>query len=221
MSALEEFAQNIIGRSQTQNPTIKLALLAVDRAKFVPAKLLGEAYADYPLPIGFGQTISQPSTVVFMLEQLQAKSGQQILEVGSGCGWVSALLAYIVGDKGRVIGVDVIPELVVLARENIQRVIATSGKAEGEAISQDYKNLQFVVGDGNLGYAPASPYDRIIVSAGAKTIPKKLLQQLKDTGRAVIPVGKDTQDILVIVRQGDKFNQTKYPGFVFVPLVSK
>ena len=219
MLALEEFVQSIISHSQAKNTAIKKALLAVDRAKFVSPELSSQTYDDYPLPIGFGQTISQPSTVVFMLEQLNIKPGQKILEVGSGCGWVSALLAFMVGDKGRVIGLEVIPELVELARDNVQKVIASSSYAESEAIS--FKNLQFVAGDGSRGYAQMSPYDRIIVSAGATEIPQKLLGQLKDGGRAVIPVGDPGQDMLVIERQGGEFKQTKYPGFVFVPLVSK
>jgi len=269
MSVLDEFTQNIVNQSQTKNSEIKTALLAVDRAKFVAEDLSNQAYDDYPLPIGWGQTISQPSTVVFMLEQLNVSPGQKILEVGSGCGWVSALLARLVGDKGKVIGMELIPELVAQARENIQRVIRGNvmmaapiqslratcppkpwrrrersnlktatpphiASARSDVLSSlpehsrsfnsdpiSFKNLQFVAGDGSKGYAKQAPYDRILVSAGAKEIPLKLLEQLKDGGRAVIPVGETFQDMMVIDRRGDEFIQTKYPGFVFVPLVNK
>jgi len=102
---------------------------------------------------------------------------------------------------------DIIPELVELAQTNTK--------------AYAFKNLELVTGDGSNGYIKQAPYDRIIVSAGAKQLPEKILEQLKDGGRAVVPVGEYTQDIMVISRQRDKFKQTKYPGFVFVPLVGK
>ncbi|MFA4936688.1 MAG: protein-L-isoaspartate O-methyltransferase [Patescibacteria group bacterium] len=215
----EDLVNGLINWGELKNPLLVKALRRIDRKFFVPVKLQDEAYGNYPLPIGKGQTISQPSTVVFMIEQLKVKPGQSILEVGSGGGWVSALLAQMVGDQGHVTGMDIIPELVELARENIRRVIASPSKGESEAIS--FKNLQFIVGDGSLGYKKNSSYDRIIVSAGARKIPQALLKQLKDGGRMVIPVGEGTQDMVVIEKVGTKIKQTKYSGFVFVPLISK
>ncbi len=204
---LEDLIQNLINSGELKNPLLIKALEQIDRRNFVQKKLQTEAYGNHPLPIGEGQTISQPSTVVLMMEWLKVEPGQNILEVGSGCGWVSALLAFVVGDKGRVTAIEIIAELVELAKNNIKGF--------------NFNNLEFIAGDGSKGFVKNAPYDRIIVSAGAKEIPQALLDQLKDGGRMVIPVGDDLQDMLVIERIGDKFKQTKYPGFVFVPLVSR
>ncbi len=203
----EQLISFLENSGELNSQLLKQALLKIDRRFFIPPSMQNEAYANYPLPIGVGQTISQPSTVVFMLEQLKIEPGQNILEVGSGCGWVSALLAHIVGGQGKVIGIDIIPELVELAKNNIKRF--------------GFKNLAFIIGDGSKGLAKYAPYDRIIVSAGAKTIPRALLDELKNGGYMVIPVGEFTQDMVVIEKLGGKFKQTKFPGFVFVPLVSK
>ncbi len=201
----QELVNFLVYEGELNSQSLKTALLKIDRRFFVSPKLQNEAYENYPLPIGEWQTISQPSTVVFMLEKLQPQLGQNILEVGSGCGWVSALLAFIVGNKGRVTGIDIIPELVELARDNTKRF--------------NFNNLEFIAGDGSKGFIKLAPYERIIVSAGAKTIPQALIEQLKDGGRMVIPVGDYLQDMMVVEKKGKWIKKVAYPGFVFVPLL--
>ncbi len=195
------------------------ALRAVDRADFVPKELHGEAYEDYALPIGFGATISQPTTVAFMLEKLDVKEGQKVLDVGSGSGWTTALLAYLVGKKGRVIGVEIIPELVTFGQKNLahwysnvlkNNRIRKPGRAE---IRQAEKVVKEIPSE--------TPFARILVSAAAKEIPRELLTQLAPNGVLVIPIGAE-HEVQKIVRihkkRNGEFETQEFPGFVFVPL---
>jgi protein-L-isoaspartate(D-aspartate) O-methyltransferase len=183
---------------------VKEAFLAIDRKDFVPETLQNVAYFDNPLPIGLGQTISQPTTVALMLELLKPESGDKILDIGSGSGWQSALLARIVGEKGRVIAIERIPEL--------------SDFGRGNAKKYGFKNLEFVVGDGTLGYREEAPFDKIVVAASAfGKVPRELKKQLKIGGRLVIPV--DRSIWLFEKTAENEFKETEYPGFVFVPLI--
>ncbi|PIT90489.1 MAG: protein-L-isoaspartate O-methyltransferase [Candidatus Komeilibacteria bacterium CG10_big_fil_rev_8_21_14_0_10_41_13] len=179
----------------------------VDRADFVMPADKDEAYENFPLEIGHGQTISQPATVAFMLEKLQPEVGNKVLDVGSGSGWQTALLSEIVGDKGEVIGLEIRDELVELGRENLKKYNFSQGK--------------IIKGNGWQGLAEEAPFDRIIVAAAAETIPDSLKQQLKIGGRLVIPVGRGMHDIIVIDRLSkDNFEERYYPGFSFVPLIN-
>lgn len=184
---------------------IRAAFRAVDRADFVPHDYLSEAYEDYPLPIGHGQTISQPTTVAFMLELLDAAEGDRVLDVGSGSGFTTALLAHLVGKKGRVIGVERIPELVLLGQKNLAKY--------------SFQNA-FIRGAGNVFGAPdEAPFERILVSASADELPHELIRQLKEGGAMVIPI----KDTLYKIEKagGGSLKETSYPGFAFVPLVEK
>lgn len=174
--------------------------MKVDRKDFVLKEYESEAYEDYPLPIGFGQTISQPSTVFFMLKLLNPKKGEKILDVGSGSGWTTALLAEAVGEKGKVFGIEKIPELVEFGKNNISKY--------------NFNNVQILEAGKELGLSKEAPFDKILVSASAKEIPQELMDQLKDKGIMVIPVGND---ILKIQKKG---KIEKYEGFVFVPLIT-
>lgn len=178
----------------------------VNRVEFVPEYLESEADADIALPIGYGQTISQPRTVAFMLELLQPKPGEKILDIGSGSGWVSTLLAHVVGEKGKVVAIEYLPELFETGRRNIEKFgYVSSGRVE------------CYCGDGNMGYETLAPYDRIIVSAAADEVPKALKRQLKKGGNMVIPVHND---IWYMEKHGeDDFYKEEFPGFSFVPLV--
>jgi protein-L-isoaspartate(D-aspartate) O-methyltransferase len=182
------------------------AFKKVDRGNFVPEELKPMTGIDAPLPIGFGQTISQPFTVKLMLEWLDPKNGDKVLDLGSGSGWTSALLSQLVGSRGKVYAVEIIPELLDFGQHNCQKL--------------GIKNIKFLLASDNAyGIPEFAPYDRILVSAEAKEVPKALLEQIKTKGKMVIPV---KNDILEITKPGDKeYETTVHPGFAFVPLVDK
>ena len=192
-----------------KSKNIEEALVAIDRASFVPEELKDEAYEDYALPIGHGQTISQPTTVVFMLELLGAQEGEKILDVGSGSGWTTALLSNLVGESGSVLGLERVPELVEMGQKNLTRTSRLS--------RLNLDNVRIEQAGEELGRVNEGPYDRILVSATTAEIPKELVQQLRGGGVMVIPVG---DSICQITRESDGYRQKCYPGFVFVPLVS-
>ncbi len=195
-------------------PAIIAAFRATDRKDFVPPALADEAYGDYPLPIGFGQTISQPLTVAIMLELLAPRAGENILEIGSGSGWQTAILAHIVsggaaarGGNGRVTAIERIPELAAMGEANVAKYsFIKSGVAE------------MVRGNGAMGFAPGAPYDRIIAAAAAaRGIPRAWKDELRVGGRIVAPVG---QAVVVSDKMAEtEFRQTEHRGFSFVPLV--
>ncbi|PIR92224.1 protein-L-isoaspartate O-methyltransferase [Candidatus Falkowbacteria bacterium CG10_big_fil_rev_8_21_14_0_10_44_15] len=186
-----------------KSPHIINAFQSIDRADFVPRKYLNEAYGDYPLPLGYGQTISQPTTVAFMLEKLQPQAGEKILDVGSGSGWTTALLAQIVGPAGKVCGVEIVPELAEFGRKNLANY------------ELNWAEIKLVTGE--LGCPPLAPFDKILVSAAAEEPPGKLLTQLKIGGRLIIPIQNSIWQIDKAA--AGKFRQQEFPGFVFVPLV--
>jgi len=201
---MKQLIEKLISAGYLKTPEIIEAFYKIDRVDFVPEKLKYEAYTNAPLPIGYGQTISQPLTVAFMLELLQPKSGHKILDIGSGSGWQSSLLACITGDEGRVIAIERILELSEFGKENARKY--------------NFKNLKFIVGDGSRGYKKEAPYDRIVVAAAAfDKIPEELKKQLKINGRLVIPVKNSIW--LLIKKEENKFEEKEFPGFVFVPLV--
>jgi len=182
---------------------IKKAFENIHREDFVPEYLRSQVSIDAPLPIGFSQTISQPYTVRLMLEWLNAQAGEKILDVGSGSGWTTALLSQIVGPKGKIFAVEKIPELVKFGRNNCKNI--------------GVKNAKFFQAGQEYGLTSHSPYDRILVSASAKKLPKELLTQLKIGGKLVIPV---QNDILEITKTSEhNFDTITHPGFIFVPLV--
>ena len=181
------------------------AIKKVPRHLFVPERYKEEAYVDTPLPIGYGQTISAPHMVAIMCELLDLKEGDKVLEVGTGCGYHAAVVAEIVGKKGKVISIEYIPELAERAR--------TILKALG------YENVEVIVGDGSKGYEKEAPYDKIYVTAAAPDIPKPLVDQLKPGGKMVIPIGNSVQ-WLVIVEKDEEGNVKKrnWGSVRFVPL---
>ena len=206
MNVLENLINNLIKNGYLKTPEIINAFRKIDRVDFVSKELKSEAAVNAPLPIGYRQTISQPLTVAFMLELLEPKEGDKILDVGSGSGWQSSLLAYIVGKEGKVFAIERIPELSEFGRENSQKY--------------NFENLEFIAGDGSRGYEKEALYDRIIVAASAfREIPAKLKKQLKIGGRLVVPV--ENSIWLVIKKAKDEYEGKEFPGFIFVPLVEE
>lgn len=199
---MEKLVSQIKEEGYLDNPRIEKAFLEVDRADFVPDEI-EEDYANRPLPIGEGQTISQPLTVAFMLELLEPEEGDKVLDIGSGSGWQAALLAELVGREGQVFSVEIIEELKEFAETNASKC--------------GFENLEFIVGDGKDGLEEEAPFDRIIAAASAQEIPKALLEQLKVGGILVMPVGHS----LVRVKRvsEEEFEETDFPGFSFVPFV--
>jgi len=183
--------------------SVERAFRAVDRARFVPEEERTVAYLDTALPIGAGQTISQPTVVAYCLEWLQVRPGDRVLDVGSGSGWTTALLAHLAGPSGSVIGVERVPSLVAFGAKNLATY------AFPQAHIEEAKR--------ELGLAKAAPFDRILVSASAEEVPDVLRQQLADGGRMVISV---RETICVVERTGDAFKTVCHEGFVFVPLIT-
>lgn len=181
------------------------AFSEVKRENFVPENLKNLAYEDTALPIGEGQTISQPYTIAVMFDILNLKKGQKILEIGSGCGYVLALISGIVGEKGKVYGVEIIKNL---AEKSIQNL-------------KDYNNIKICNTNGKEGLEEAAPFDRILISAGCEKIPDKILHQLKDKGILVAPVGsRESQSLVAVQRKKDEFDiKRQIPGFIFVRFV--
>lgn len=189
-----------------KSSSIKNALLTVDRKDFVLPEYENHAYDDQPLPIGKGQTISQPSTVVFMFELLQPQEGHKILDAGSGSGWTTALLAHIVGPDGRVIAMELLNSLKEFGEENFNKT--------------EFQNAEFIQGNATKGLPDEAPFDRILVNASAREIPSSLLSQLAIGGKLVIPL-KDARGNLVLVEKAaeDDYKKSYYPGFAFVPFI--
>ena len=177
------------------------ALAKVPRENFVLEKYRELAYLDEPLPLLAGQTISQPTTVAIMTDSLNVKPGQKVLEVGTGSGYQAAILAELVGPKGKVFTVERIKALVQFAKKNLKR----------------YKNVKVIYTDGTKGYTKAAPYDRIIVTACAAQLPDILFAQLKEKGIMVIPI-EDKMYRITKIRGKPKFEDLGW--FVFVPLLS-
>jgi protein-L-isoaspartate(D-aspartate) O-methyltransferase len=182
------------------------AMRKVPREAFVPTHLRAEAYADNPLPIAEGQTISQPYIVAYMIEALDLKGGEKVLEIGAGSGYAAAVLAEITGE--------------VYA---IERIGPLAQKAASNLIDAGYRNVHILHADGTKGWVDEAPFDAILVSAGAPIIPEALKQQLKKGGRMVVPVGSvQWAQALVRVtrREKDQFDREDLIAVRFVPLIS-
>jgi len=197
--------QQLIQQNILKTPLIIEAFRKIDRKDFVQPINKDEAYGNYPLPIGYGQTISQPLTVAFMLELLQPQPGDKILDVGAGSGWQTALLAYCVSqktDEGKSRQEGANNSGKVYAVERIQE-LCDFGKANVAKLNYIQKGIaEFMCADGSKGLSDKAPFDKIIVAAAAEKVPEELKKQLKVGGRLVLPVGKYDQAIVRIDKVG-------------------
>ncbi|MFZ3074119.1 MAG: protein-L-isoaspartate O-methyltransferase [Minisyncoccales bacterium] len=204
--------ENLINKGYLKTVRLIDAFRAIRRRDFLPINLPNRdmlAELDEAISIGFAQTISQPAVVAFMLELLSPQPGQKILDIGYGSGWTTALLAYIAsggGAAGKVVAIERIPELALFGRNNISKYNFINRKI-----------VRYVVGDGSRGYWPQAPYDRILASAAATSIPKTWIKQLKIGGiivapqeNAIVKITKNSQTITT---------EERHEGFAFVPLV--
>lgn len=183
--------------------SIELAFSNCSRENFLPSGVKERAGVDAPLYIGYGQTNSQPTTVRMMLQWLDVEPKQNVLDVGAGSGWTTALLANLVGPDGKVTATEIVAELVEFGRDNCKRL--------------DLNNVEFHKAGKKYGYLKNAPYDRILVSAAASEIPEELLEQLAPNGIMVIPIANS---IDVITKYKDsKISRESHYGFAFVPLI--
>lgn len=205
---MNRMTNNLMRDGYLRTDYIIEAFANVDRVEFVPQDMTLHAEVNMPIPIGHGQTISQPATVATMLELLEPRPGQKILDVGSGSGWTTALLSYIVGKDGKVIALEAIKELCDWGRKNADKM----GFVKDEIA--EFYNI-----DGSKGNEARAPYDRILVSATADSVPEEYKEQLKVGGKLVMPV---RNCLHYIEKKGEEdFYEEEYPGFSFVPLVQK
>ncbi len=186
------------------NESILDAMYKVPRHKFVPQGLIERAYDDCPLPIGMGQTISQPYIVAFMTELLNINKGDEVLEVGTGSGYQAAILAEI---GCEVYTIEIVESLSWRAKEILQDL--------------GYKNIRFKIGDGYMGWEEHAPYDSIIVTAAPPQVPAPLVEQLKEGGKIVIPVGDYYQELLLLKKTKDGVKQKKVTPVRFVPMTGE
>lgn len=181
------------------------AFYKVEREKFVPSEVRNNAYEDFPLSIGEGQTISQPYMVALMTQSLELKGDEKILEIGTGSGYQTAILAE-------------------LARKiySVERMRALAERARKLLEKLGYSNVKILLSDGTLGWKEFSPYDRILVTAGAREIPQPLTDQLEEEGTMVIPVGNSySQDLEVVRKRKNRIKTATVEKCVFVPLIGK
>ncbi|MDP2797726.1 MAG: protein-L-isoaspartate(D-aspartate) O-methyltransferase [Methanoregula sp.] len=187
------------------NPRVLAAMREIPRHHFIPPPYDKSAYDDNPLPIGNGQTISQPYIVALMTELLRPEPSDNVLEIGAGSGYQAAILSLLVH---RLTTMERIAAVAILARNNLT--------------SLGIQNVEVIEGDGTLGYPQNAPYNGIMVTAATPEIPKALTDQLADGGRLVAPVGgRDVQELVTIERQGDRMIPKYHGGVRFVPLIGK
>ena len=205
---MSSLVNNLISKGYLKTDIIIDAFSEIKRIEFIPKELESVAEVDVALPIGNGQTISQPLVVAFMLELLDPQRDQKILDVGSGSGWTTALLSYIVGNEGKVFGIENINELKEFGEENVEKY----GFIKKGIV-------RIIQGDGSKGLPEEAPFDRILVSASTDKIPQALKDQLKIGGKLVIPIGSSV--VYLEKKSETEFDKEEFPGFIFVPLIVK
>lgn len=181
------------------------AFLKIERHKFIPQDLRDNAYADFPLPLGEGQTISQPYIVALMTQELGLAGKEKVLEIGTGSGYQTAVLAELVREV-----------------HTIERFEGLAKKAKELLLELGYQNIKFKTADGTAGWPEEAPFDRIIITAATSVIPAPLAEQLKEGGRMILPLGESFSQVLTLAQKiNNKLETRNICGCVFVPLVGK
>ena len=174
----------------------------IKRENFITKEFIDEAYGDYPLPIGHEQTISQPTTIMIMTQALELKTTDKVLEIGSGSGYQAAIISRL---AKKVISIEIIKDLALFAKENINK--------------NNIKNVEIIHGDGSKGYEKSAPYDKIIVTAACPKIPESLIEQIKNNGIIVAPIGPLYGQVMIKARKiKNQLITEKLGDFMFVPL---
>ena len=199
--AREKMVRNQIENRDIRNPDVLAAMKKIQRHLFVPPELHKFAYLDRPLPIEKGQTISQPYIVALMTELLELNRNSKVLEIGTGCGYQTAVLSELAKE---VYSIEIIPEL--------------ANSAEARLKSLNYQNIYLKQGNGYHGWIEHAPYDAVLVAAAPENVPHRLTQQLADGGRMVIPVGTEFQELFLIDKNSGKIETERITGVSFVPM---
>ncbi len=198
-----QLTKYLVGKGILKSKNIIDAFMRIDRANFIQPGFEKSAYEDMPLPISGGQTISQPTTVAFMLEKLQVHPGDKVLDVGAGSGWTTALLAELAGPTGKVYGVELLQSLLDFGRANVAKF--------------HFNTVEMFPAQTQLGLPDKAPFHKILVSAFANEIPEELVTQLNIGGVMAIPIRNSLFKVTRITET--ETQKEEYPGFVFVPLI--
>lgn len=190
-------------RSRVHDPRVVSAMREVPRHRFVPPERQADAYEDRPLPIGHGQTISQPSLVAFMTQELKPRPADRVLEIGTGSGYQAAILSRLVGE---VFSVEIVPSLAERAGQVIREL--------------RYDNVRIRCGDGHAGWPEAAPFDAILVACAPESVPGPLVSQLREGGRLLVPVGpqSEPQELLILEKQDGQLRRQGNLPVRFVPM---
>lgn len=190
-----------------KSKNVELAFLKTPRENFINEMYLNSAYADNPLDIGYGQTISAPHMVAIICEKLNLKKGQKILEIGSGSGYHAAIISNIIGKTGILFSIERIPSLADFAKSNLKK--------------SKIENVEIIIGDGSFGFSKEAPFDRIYLTCATPRFPQNLIKQLKDPGKLIAPVG----NVFCILKSLEKINGKEiiesHGGCAFVPMIGK
>lgn len=198
--------EQLIAEGWLKTPRIIEAFLKIKRVDFLPENLKHLAELNEALPIGSGQTISQPLVVAFMLELLEPKEGEKILDIGFGSGWTTALLAEIVGEKGKVVAIEILPEIFEFGKKNIEKYNFI-----------EKQRVKIILGNGKEGCKQEAPFDKILVSACAKRVFPAWKEQLKVGGKIVVPM--ENSIFLFEKKSETDFESKEFFGFAFVPFI--
>ena len=211
MTRRDRLVDKLLNQGYIRTDKVKKAMMKVPREEFIPPENRAYAYADQPLPIGSGQTISAPHMVAMICEKLDLTEDMKVLEIGTGFGYNAAVVAELLGSEGHLFTIERLESLAEQSRDNLER----TGYSD---------KVTVITGDGTLGYPEEAPYDRIYATASAPEIPEPLKEQLKIGGKLILPVGSIDyfQELVCVERiSADEFKTRRLGGVVFVPMIGE